>query len=90
MFNWLRNLFSSAEVEAPKPAPAPAPAKKAEAKKPAAKKPAAKKATVKKADLAKLTKEGLEAFAKKEFKVDIDRRKKKADLVDEVFKLSKK
>lgn len=85
MFNWLRNLFSSAEVEAPKPAPAPAPAKKAEAKK-----PAAKKATVKKADLAKLTKEGLEAFAKKEFKVDIDRRKKKADLVDEVFKLSKK
>lgn len=89
MFNWLRNLFSSAEVEASKPAPAPAPAKKAEAPKPAAK-PAAKKATVKKADLAKLTKEGLEAFAKKEFKVDIDRRKKKADLVDEVFKLSKK
>lgn len=80
MFNWLRNLFSSAEVEAPKPAPAPAPAKKAEAK----------KATVKKADLAKLTKDKLEAFAKKEFKVDIDKRKKKADLVDEVFKLSKK
>jgi hypothetical protein len=89
MFNWLRNLFSTEEYRAPKEAPTPAPAKKAEAKKPAAK-PAAKKATVKKADLAKLTKDKLEAFAKKEFKVDIDKRKKKADLVDEVFKLSKK
>ena len=87
MFNWLRNLFSTEEHRAPKEAPAPA--KKAEVKKPAAK-PAAKKATVKKADLAKLTKDKLEAFAKKEFKVDIDKRKKKADLVDEVFKLSKK
>ncbi len=86
MFSWLRNLFSSAEpvVETPKPAPA-----KTQAKKPAAK-PAAKKATVKKADLSKLTKDKLEAFAKENFKVDIDKRKKKADLVDEVFKLSKK
>jgi len=80
MFNWLRNLFSSAQPEpVAKPAPAPAP-KKAEAK----------KTTVKKADLAKMTKEKLEAFAKENYKVDIDRRKKKADLVDEVFKLSKK
>ena len=85
MFNWLRNLFSSAEVEVvSKPAPAPEVVEK-----PAAK-PAAKKATVKKADLAKLTKEKLEAFAKENYKVDIDRRKKKADLVDEVLKLSKK
>ena len=64
---------------------------KEKAEKPAAeKKPAAKKATVKKADLSKLTKDKLEAFAKENFKVDIDKRKKKADLVDEVFKLSKK
>lgn len=85
MFNWLRNLFSSAEVEVvSKPAPAPEVVEKP------ADKPAAKKATVKKADLAKLTKEKLEAFAKENYKVDIDRRKKKADLVDEVFKLSKK
>jgi hypothetical protein len=88
MFSWLRNLFSSAEpvVETPIAKPAPA---KTQAKKPAAK-PAAKKATVKKADLSKLTKDKLEAFAKENFKVDIDKRKKKADLVDEVFKLSKK
>ena len=80
MFNWLRNLFSSAQPEpVAQPAPAPAP-KKAEPK----------KATVKKADLAKMTKEKLEAFAKENYKVDIDRRKKKADLVEEVFKLSKK
>jgi hypothetical protein len=55
-----------------------------------AEKPVAKKTTVKKADLAKMTKEKLEEFAKENYKVDLDRRKKKSDLVDEVFKLSKK
>lgn len=54
------------------------------------KKTAAKKATVKKADLAKLTKNQLEEFALKNYKVNVDKRKKKADLVDEIVKLSKK
>ena len=43
-----------------------------------------------KASLSKLTKQGLEDFAKVNYGVDIDRRKKKADLVAEVIKLSKK
>jgi len=89
MFSWLRNLFSSAEPVVETPIAKPVPVKTTQAKKPAAK-PAAKKATVKKADLSKLTKDKLEAFAKENFKVDIDKRKKKADLVDEVLKLSKK
>jgi hypothetical protein len=42
-----------------------------------------------KASLSKLTKQGLEDFAKTNYKVDIDKRKKKADLVAEVLKLAK-
>lgn len=49
-----------------------------------------KKTGITKTDLNKMTKDDLETFAKKEFKVDIDKRKKKADLVDEVLNLSKK
>jgi hypothetical protein len=45
---------------------------------------------VKKADLSKLTKVKLEEFALATYGVDIDKRKKKADLVNEVLKLSKK
>ena len=42
-----------------------------------------------KASLSKLTKQGLEDFAKANYGVDIDKRKKKADLVAEVLKLAK-
>jgi len=45
---------------------------------------------VTKASLSKLTKQGLEDFAKATYGVDIDRRKKKEELVKEVLKLSKK
>lgn len=37
-----------------------------------------------------MNKDQLEAYAKKEFGVDIDRRRKKDDLVVEVLKLAKK
>ena len=47
------------------------------------------KVKVTKASLSKLTKQGLEDFAKENYSVDIDKRKKKADLVSEVLKLSK-
>ena len=42
------------------------------------------------ASLSKLSKVKLEEFAKATYGVDIDRRKKKDDLVKEVLKLSKK
>jgi hypothetical protein len=45
---------------------------------------------VTKASLSKLTKQGLEDFAKETYGVDLDKRKKKDDLVKEVLKLSKK
>ena len=45
---------------------------------------------VTKAGLSKLTKQGLEDFALATYGVDIDRRKKKDELVKEVLKLSKK
>lgn len=53
------------------------------------KKTAAKTATVKKADLVKLTKAQLEEKGR-EFGIEIDKRKKKDDLVKEVFNASKK
>jgi len=43
-----------------------------------------------KASLSKLTKQGLEDFAKANYGVDIDKRKKKEELVKDVLKLSKK
>jgi len=48
-----------------------------------------KKAGITKTDLNKMTKDELEAYAKKELKVDLDKRRKKADLVEEVLKLAK-
>ena len=53
-------------------------------------KPLVKAVKVKKADLSKLTKVKLEEFALATYGVDIDRRKKKDELVKEVLKLSKK
>lgn len=55
-------------------------------------KPKEKKTDTKvtKASLTKLTKQGLEDFAKETYGVDIDRRKKKDELVKEVLALSKK
>ena len=50
----------------------------------------AKTVKVTKAGLSKLTKQGLEDFAKSNYGVDIDKRKKKVDLVKEVLALSKK
>ena len=50
----------------------------------------AKTVKVTKAGLSKLTKQGLEDFAKSNYGVDIDKRKKKDELVKEVLKLSKK
>ena len=48
-----------------------------------------KKTGVTKTDLNKMTKDELEDYAKKEYKVDLDKRRKKADLVEEVLKLAK-
>ena len=99
MFSWLRNLFTTAEPEvvntpakksvtkngvgfAPKIEPVITEVKKVSAK--------VKTEKVTKASLSKLTKVKLEEFALATYGVDIDKRKKKADLVNEVLKLSKK
>lgn len=90
MFNWLKRFFSDAGsvpvvIDTVMTEP-----KKTVAKKPApAKKAPAKKATVKKTELVKLTKAQLEEKGR-EFGVEIDKRKKKDDLVKEVFNASKK
>ena len=63
--------------------------KPAQAKQEQPKKRGRKKAGITKTDLNKMTKDELEAYAKKEHKVDLDKRKKKADLVEEVLKLAK-
>ena len=75
------------------PAPTPTKPKKSAAKKAPAKtesKRGRKKTGVTKTDLNNMNKDQLEAYAKKEFGVDLDRRRKKSDLVDEVLKLAKK
>jgi len=64
-------------------------AKPAQVKQEEPKKRGRKKAGITKTDLNKMTKDELEAYAKKEHKVDLDKRKKKADLVEEVLKLAK-
>jgi hypothetical protein len=101
MFGWIKTLFGvqqetkpTLEVYTP---PRAKTQQKTTAKKSAAAKSAntgrkqgAKKAGVTKTDLNKMSKDQLESYAKKEFKVDIDKRKKKADLVEEVLKLVKK
>lgn len=77
-------------IERPK---APAKPKKAAAKKVPANtetKPGRKKTGITKTDIQKMNKVELESYAKKEFRVDIDRRCKKDDLVAEVLKLAKK
>ena len=50
----------------------------------------AKTVKVTKASLSKLTKQGLEDFAKANYGVDIDKRKKKDEPVKEVLAISKK
>ena len=88
MFNWLKKLLGigpsvPAAVEATTQAPKETP-------KPKVKKSDTKTEKVTKASLSKLTKQGLEDFAKEKYGVDVDRRKKKDDLVKEVLALSKK
>lgn len=82
------------KVEQAKPVAKPKTQAKKPAPKPTVKKPVAeapkrgrKKDGVTKTDLNKMNKDELEAFAKKEFKVDLDKRKRKSDLVDQVLKL---
>jgi len=92
MFGWLKNLFSDntrPTIERPVVTPTVDAMLKVKPKKSAiAGRKSDKKDT--KTDLNKMTKVQLEAYAKKEFKIDLDRRKKKADLVAEVAKLAKK
>lgn len=85
LFTWLKEIFFG-KAEEPKvvePAPKPKAAPKAVAK--------AEEVAVKitKASLSKLTKAQLEEKGR-EFGVELDRRKKKDDLVAEVLKASKK
>ena len=91
MFKWMKSLFVTAEdVAEPvtqklsEIAPEPLTPKKIE------KVVEVAEVKVTKASLSKLTKQGLEDFAKATYGVDIDRRKKKEELVKEVLKLSKK
>ena len=96
MFKWLTGLFTSnvevAKDEAKaieKTISAVAEVKKVETKVEKIVEVEAKTVKVTKASLSKLTKQGLEDFALANYKVDIDKRKKKADLVAEVLKLAK-
>jgi hypothetical protein len=102
MFNWLKKVFGGGSSEKiletntqikadPVPAAKPAAKKGANTgRKTAGGKKGPKKTGVTKTDLNKMNKDQLEKYAKKEFKVDIDKRRKKADLVEEVLKLAKK
>jgi len=93
MFQWLKNLFSddgAPTLERPVVTPTVDTTPKAEPKKSSANTGKTSDKKVTKTDLNKMTKVQLESYAKKEFKVDLDRRKKKADLVAEVAKLAKK
>ena len=78
-FEWIIRFFKSEEPKAGEPV-------KAKAKAPAAQ-PASEKVT--KASLSKLTKAQIEEKGR-EFGIEVDRRKKKDDLVAEVLKASKK
>ena len=94
MIKFMKSLFGIKEVEKAVEAVMPAPVKAAP--KPKAVKVEkvvevdAKTVKVTKAGLSKLTKQGLEDFAKVNYGVDIDKRKKKEELVKDVLKLSKK
>lgn len=94
MLNWLKTLFGVGEVDKAVEAIQPEPVK-AEPKPKAVKvekvvEVDAKTVKVTKASLSKLTKQGLEDLAKANYGVDIDKRKKKDELVKEVLALSKK
>jgi len=102
MFQWLKNIFSNNNaptLERPivtptvDATPKSGPTRKKSAntgRKASGGKKGPKKTGVTKTDLNKMSKDQLEKYAKKEFKVDIDKRRKKADLVEEVLKLAKK
>ena len=80
MFKWLQNLFGSGTVVNVVNEVFPDEVQESVNSK--------KSVKVTKASLSKFTKQELETFAKETYSVDIDRRKKKADLVSEVLKLS--
>jgi len=86
MFKWLQNLFGSGTVVNVVNDVFPNEVQESAESKPIK---AQKSVKITKASLSKLTKQGLEDLAKANYGVDIDRRKKKADLVSEVLKLSK-
>jgi len=93
MLNWLKNLFGVGEVDKAVEAIQPEPVK-SEPKPKAVKvekvvEVDAKTVKVTKASLSKLTKQGLEDFAKANYGVDLDKRKKKDALVKQVLALSK-
>ena len=91
MFKWMKNLFVTAEDVAIPTQKLSDVAPKAVTPKKIEKVIEVEASTIKatKASLSKLTKQGLEDFALANYGVDIDKRKKKADLVSEVLKLSK-
>lgn len=95
MFKWMKSLFVTAEDVAIPAQKLSDIAPKAVTTKKAVKvekvvEVDAKTVKVTKAGLSKLTKQGLEDFAKSNYGVDIDKRKKKDELVKEVLALSKK
>lgn len=86
MFKWLQNLFGFGTVVNVVNEVFPDEVQESVDSKPVK---AQKSVKITKASLSKLTKQGLEDLAKANYGVDIDKRKKKADLVSEVLKLSK-
>ena len=86
MFKWLQNLFGFGTVVNVVNEVFPDEVQESVDSKPVK---AQKSVKITKVSLSKLTKQGLEDLAKANYGVDIDRRKKKADLVSEVLKLSK-
>jgi len=93
MFDFLKALLSFGKTEKQEPVTdvyKPPRAKKSSvSSKKSAPQKTTKSSAVSKSALEKMTKKQIEDYAKKQFKVDLDRRKKKADLVEEVVKLSK-
>ena len=93
MFNLIKRLFGidskTPTAQKTKPTATTTTKKKVTPSPGGNKKSTRKSSGLTKSSLGKMTKVQLEDYAKKEFKVDLDRRKKKADLVKEVVKLSK-
>lgn len=94
MIKFLKSLFGVTEVEKAVEATMPEPVLDTPAPKVVKVEKVvevdAKTVKVTKASLSKLTKQGLEDFAKANYGVDIDKRKKKEELVKEVLAISKK